>query len=403
MPGQRRPAAGYLGLLGDRALITVFLVSFSGAAGANAVPVALPEVATAFALSDAQLGLVMTAFFLPTILLIPLIGILADTFGRRPILLPSLIVFSVAGAATTLVDSYPVLLALRVLQGTAFAGTLPFTPTLIGDLYTGAQGSTAQGLRSSVNGIANTVTPVVAGFLAALSWSYPFLLMVSTLPVAVVVYRYYPEPVTDPGTGSGSVIDEIGSYASAIRAETADLVFPVLAGGGFALFFVKLGVVTFVPVYVVRVLGEDVTTAGFILGAYGVTRIVIAPGAGPVTARFGRQLPIVGGFILIAVGAAAIPFTPSAAVLVGAIVVYGAGEAILNPVLTDAVAAYASDERRAGIMSGLQTLKHLAITLSPAILGLVLTASDFLTTFLVAAAFPGVYAIVVAVVLDRET
>lgn len=149
----------YPSLLTDPALLAVFLISSTAAVGINAVPVALPRIATTFAVSEARIGLVMSAFTLPVIVLLPITGVLADIYGRRAVVLPSLFLLGLTGVATVLVTNFQALLVLRGLQGVAFAGTLPLSATLTGDLYTGPEGSAAQGIRSGLNGLASAVTP----------------------------------------------------------------------------------------------------------------------------------------------------------------------------------------------------------------------------------------------------
>ena len=186
----------FMKLLCDTSLILIFAISFIGAFGANAAPAALPAIGNAFDVGTGRIGLVITLFYLPLIVLNPIFGVLSDMFGRRRIILPSLLLFALSGVATLAVNQFYVLLSLRVIQAVSFAGTLPLAATLIGDLYSGARGSTAQGLRSSVNGIANTVSPVLAGLLAVLNWRYPFLLFTLALPVMGLFYLYYPESTT---------------------------------------------------------------------------------------------------------------------------------------------------------------------------------------------------------------
>lgn len=70
---------------------------------------------------------------------------------------------------------------------------------------------------------------------------------------------------------------------------------------------------------------------------------------------------------------------------------YAVGEATLNPVLNDTVAAFADDERRAGIMSSLQILKNAALTLAPALLGSIIAVAGFEGAFLFAAGIVTAY------------
>ncbi len=303
--------------------------------------------------------------------------------------------FGLAGVAVLEATSFPALLALRAVQGIAFAGTLPLTATLTGDLYTGAEGSAAQGIRSGLAGLAGAVTPVVAGLLAVLAWQYPFALFALSFPVAGVVYRYYPEPVEprEHDEAGERLLVELRAYWQTIW-EATNLRLALLLAGGFVLFFLKGGFMTFLPVFVVSGLGSTVAVAGTILGVYGGVRVVVSPLSGSMVARFGRKATLVLGVSLAVLGMGSIPFAPTLWVLVAASAGYAAGEAVLNPVLNDAVAASAAAEQRAGVMSGLNVLKDGALVVAPVLLGAIIGLSGFASAFLVAAGLGVSYGLV---------
>lgn len=386
----------YRTLVTDPALIAVFFISGTAALGTNAIPVALPGVGSAFALTETQIGLVMSLFSLAVLGALPVVSILADMYGRRAVVIPALVVLGLSGLATLAVGDYLWLLALRAVQGFAFAGTLPLTTTLTGDLYTGAAGSTAQGIRSGLNGLASAVAPVVAGVLTAIAWQYPFVLFALAFPVAGIVYRYYPEPVAgQQSTEATSVRSELREYWGGIW-QAADAKLGVLIAGGFTLFFLKGGFRTFLPVFVVSELGLTATAAGTMLGVYGGTRVLISPLSGAVMARLGRKRTMVVTTCIAAGGMAAIPFALNLWTLGAATVGYALGEALLNPVVNDAVAAFAADDQRAGIMSGLQILKNVALTTAPVVMGAIIGLAGFVSAFLVAAAVGVCYAVGIA-------
>jgi MFS family permease len=105
--------------------------------------------------------------------------------------------------------------------------------------------------------------------------------------------------------------------------------------------------------------------------------------------RLGRRATMVVGVAAAALGVAAIPFSPNLLLLGVASACYGVGEAVLNPVVNDAVAAFADPAQRAGIMSGLQISKNGALTVAPAVVGAMISATGFRVAF-VATALLGV-------------
>jgi MFS transporter, ACDE family, multidrug resistance protein len=75
----------------------------------------------AWGLAGAGRGLLITVFTLPGVFLTPVAGVLSDKFGRKTVLIPSLLLFGVAGGACALARDFELLLGLRVLQGVGAA------------------------------------------------------------------------------------------------------------------------------------------------------------------------------------------------------------------------------------------------------------------------------------------
>lgn len=392
-------------LLFDSSLLAVLAISFMGALGTNSIPIALPAISEAFRVDTGRIGLVMTAFFLPVIFMNPVVGVLVDVYGRRRVVIPALALFGTTGLAVVFVKSFPALLLLRGIQGVAFAGTLPLTATLMGDLYTGAQGSAAQGLRSSTTGAANALAPVFAGLLAAMNWRYPFFVFAFAFPVLGVVYWYYPDPV-EPAVQRGATAElrhELWSYWRAIRVEADDQNLIILIFGGFVLYFIKQGMKVYVPVFVVRVLSADISTAGLVLGIYGAVRVIVSPFAGTVNARTGRKYALLGSLIMIVVSTALIPSAESISILIAAVGVFAVGEGLFNPILNSGVADLADDEHRGGIMSSLAMLKSIANTLSPAVIGVLITIGGFVAAFGTVAVVGSIYGLGLFLLFGRDS
>lgn len=209
----------------DRRLLTILSINIVVITGNFTVLPALPAIGEALAVPDGRLGLVMIAFTLPTAVMIPIVGIVADLYGRRRVVLPALVLFGVAGLTTPLVGSFGALLVLRMIQGIAFAGTVPLTVTLVGDFFQGSTGATAQGLRSSSSGAGNLLAPAVAGILVGIAWFYPFYLYGLALGVFLLVAVTLLEPITgaraDAEYPSG-IADELREYVVSFQAEVTD-------------------------------------------------------------------------------------------------------------------------------------------------------------------------------------
>jgi MFS family permease len=397
----RSEARRYAGLLTEPPLQAVLFLVFVGTIGIQAVPPALSSVGAALSVSDGQVGLVVTAFFLPAAVALPVVGFVADVYGRRPVAIVSLLVYGGAGLATALAGDFSVLLALRALQGVAFPGLIPLSITLAGDLYAGARGSVAQGLRISVNGLAATLTPAAAGVLAGIAWYYPFWLTALAFPVAAFVYVFLPETVAADTLERprGSISGTLQSYVRSVAGALGDPALLVLIGGAFVTFFGRFAVYTFLPLYAVRELQASTAMGGLLLSVIGATRILVPLFAGAAVAAASRKASLVGALAVATVAVAVIPAVGNIWLLAVVVGVYGAAFSLFMPVLNDTVTAMAAPERRASVVNTMELGKTAAIGLSPAAFGVVLAVAGFSTLFVLAAGVLGAYAVVAAVVL----
>lgn len=393
-------SVSYPALLTDPRLLTVTLVSFVATFGSYAASPALPSIVTGVGVSEADVGLVMAAYTLPAIFLLPIAGVLTDMYGRRSVLLPSLVLFGIAGVAIAFVDSFVAILTLRVVQGIGGAAIIPVAITVVGDLYTEATGSAAQGIRLSANGISSIALPAVAGFLAGIAWYHPFLLYALAFPAAVLTYVYVPE--TLESAAPTSLNSEIREYAGAIRVEIADTDMAILLVGGFFQGFSYYALLTFVPLFAVDSLGATVFLAGAVLSARGIARIVLSPATGVVLQYVSRKVALVGSLAITAAGIALIGLTSSVIWLALLIGIFGIGDALFTPVHRDAIADLASEERRGGVVSGMLILRQLGTTLSPPLFGLVLVFAGFGTLFGLAALVYAIYAVIVLVLFSPD-
>lgn len=390
-----------LRLLGDTDFQSVMFIGFVAGLGINIASAALPSVTAGLAVSDARAGWIVTAYTFPAMVMVPITGILSDVYGRRAVVLPSLLLFGLAGTGIAFVDSFGVLLFLRVLQGVAVAGIMPLTVTLLGDLYSGTKGSTAQGLRVASLGTFSISIPVIVGYFSEWSWSYPFLLYLLSLPAAAFVYVFLPE--TTPGTVKrASITGTLIGYGQNLAAEIKNVDTAVLISGGFARDFVRYSLMTFVPLYAVRSLGATFVVAGAILSVRGVAQIILSPLSGVISGYLSRKGTLLASIAMGAVSVFLMTLAPNAIWLGAIFGLYAMGDALFSPVIKDLVTDQASDERRAGVVSGMKVLNYAGQSSGPAFFGVVLALFGFGALFTIATAVTAVYGVFVLVFLTSD-
>jgi MFS family permease len=143
-------------------------------------------------------GLVMTLPSLSIVLTAAIAGTIADKFGRRPVMLFSLVVYGLAGASGIVAQSLGQLLLGRILLGMAVGGTMTSALALIGDLFQGKARERMISLQAAVMSGSGVLFLLAGGALGELGWRYPFLVYLIALPLIPLVLMQITEPERAP-------------------------------------------------------------------------------------------------------------------------------------------------------------------------------------------------------------
>src|SRR6056297_1652526 len=192
--------------------------------GVSSIAPAFPSIADSLDVSTERIGLLITFFTIPGIIITPILGLLADRFGRKIVLVPSLFLFGFAGTACAYATSFDQMLLFRALQGIGSASLGALNLTLIGDLYTGNKRATAMGYNGSVLSIGTAFYPAVGGALAILGWHYPFYLSLLAIPVGIFVLL----KLEKTGSSGGLNVSEI--FSNVASSLISKKVIPLFVG-----------------------------------------------------------------------------------------------------------------------------------------------------------------------------
>lgn len=329
----------------SRTVQVVLVSTLLAPLGVPLVSPALPVIRDALVLTDAEASLLVSTYFLTGIVLSPGIGLLADRLGRRRVLVPSLFVFSLAGSAIALGPAFSLVLALRVVQGTAAAGIFIVTVTLVGDTFEGVQRNAVLGANAAALSAGAAVYPLVGGALATVSWNAPFVAYLLGLPVALFAARALPEPAGERERRSRTYLSRVASALS-LREVV------VLYGSAFAVELLLFGaVITTLPFLLAGTYGLSPVLIGAVVTAAEVAATVAASQNGRLVGFFGDGGIIAAGFGCAAVGLGGAWLAPTPLLVAAAIVVVGGGWGLMLPSVDAGVSAVVSPQFRAGALS----------------------------------------------------
>ncbi|MDL4842726.1 MFS transporter [Aquibacillus rhizosphaerae] len=164
------------------------------------IPV-LPLMEKELDISKLQSSYIITVYSIVAIFLIPIAGFLSDRFGRKVIIIPSLILSGLGGllsgyAAWKLDNAYTFILLGRILQGIGVSGTAPIVLPLVGDMFKREKDVSATlGLVETSNTFGKVLSPILGALLAGVIWYLPFFsIPVFCLTSAILVLFLVKKP-----------------------------------------------------------------------------------------------------------------------------------------------------------------------------------------------------------------
>lgn len=156
---------------------------------------ALPQMVTDLASTPAALQGTVTVYMLGLAIGFIPVGVMADAWGRKRVLLTCLAVVVATSVLCALAPGVTFLLVARFLQGLAACACMVLSYAVAADCFRGAKLTSVSGILGSAWGLAPVIAPAVGGLLVQyVSWRVVFALVaVLAALVAVLVAAAMPE------------------------------------------------------------------------------------------------------------------------------------------------------------------------------------------------------------------
>jgi MFS transporter, DHA1 family, tetracycline resistance protein len=351
-------------------LLVIFITIFIDLVGFGIVIPVLPFYVegTRFNASPRAVGLLFASYSVMQLIFTPVLGRLSDRYGRRPILLLSIIGtgigFLILGLATTLW----MLFVGRILDGIT-GGNISTAQAYIADITTKENRAKGMGMVGAAFGLGFVFGPAIGGILSRWGINVPFLFAAGlAFANATLLYFTLPETVTKDHQARVSAAE--GRWSQLVESLKQSRLALILSI--YFFFVVAFSVMTSsFGLFTMFRFGYDAHDTGWLFVYVGVIGAIIQGGLlGRLVKRFGESTLVIAGAFLFSLSLVAIPLTgPQSGLIILLVVgaVFSIGNSLATPSLTGLASKSVGPAEQGGVLGVTQSTASLARTVGPLI------------------------------------
>ncbi len=350
-------------------LLLIFLTVLIDMIGFGIVIPILPLYSEKFGATPWQTGLLLASFSAVQLWFAPYMGKLSDKYGRRPILLISVLGTAVAFAILGLANSLALLFVGRIIDGITGAN-IPTAQAYIADNTPVEKRSRAMGIFGAAIGLGFMLGPAIGGLMSKISIHAPFLAASALALInAVGIYFYLPESL--PPEKRGHHLDRPSAWRTLVAAKDTPLATimacSLTATIGFSC------VTALFTLFTAKRFGWDAHDNGWMFTYIGFLGVLIQGGLlGRLILRFEEKPLIIAGTVCLLVSMAMLPVVPGFWGLIAAATLLSLGNSFVMPLLSG-WASKTADPQSQGVVLGLmQSIGSLGRMIGPAMGGVLL-------------------------------
>lgn len=413
----------------DRGVLAVFaglmLGSLIASLNLTLVAPALPTIVAELG-GIADYSWIPISAMLASTIVVPVAGKLSDIYGRRPLYMTGIVVFTLGSVLCGIAPNFWFLVFARFVQGAGMGFIMPLSQAIIGDIISPRARGKYQGMMGASFGLASIVGPAAGGFITDhFTWRWLFFVNVPFAALTLLVvalYMHVPNErrkhaidvwgsitlslgitcallatVWGGGQYAWNSWPIVGLYSTAaisfvafawIETRAPEPVLPLhlwkssiftfsnIAGMGVAMSM--FGAIYFLPVFVQGVIGNSVTNSGAILVPMLVAMIVTSVGSGQLISHTGRyKVLVLGGLAVMGAGfymLTTFDINTTNQTAIEAMILIGLGLGVTMQTYTLVVQNSVSRTDMAVATSATQLSRSIGAAVGLAILGTILTS-----------------------------
>ncbi len=160
------------------------------------VNVALPPMSGTLGATIEQITWVVTGYILANVIIMPLVALLSQRFGRKNFYMTSVILFTVASMACGLARSLPVMVAFRAVQGIGGGVLMTVSQAILRETFPPEEQGTAMGIFGLGVVLAPAFGPTLGGWITD-QYSWPWIFYIN-VPIGILNLMLVSRFVEDP-------------------------------------------------------------------------------------------------------------------------------------------------------------------------------------------------------------
>lgn len=339
------------------------------------VPALLPAIQASLLLSNWEAGTVIGALNLGYAVSAYPSGLYSTRFGPKRIICFGIALTAVCMFVLAISPSYLTILVLIFIAGLGLGTYLPQGLALLSQQYEKQKRGTFIGIHETGAPIGQAIGPLfVSMMVLPLGWTGTIqawfaLAVIPIISFLFIVPKYGVNPTKNENIHQGREWS-LRLYTTIILLNSC-------------IWSANLGLLSMIPIYMVRVFLVDVAFAAFLVGA---TRFSGAFGqlvGGFLSDAIGRFKVLIAVVAVTAVSTIGVAFAPYGPIMIASMVIQAMATAAFFPVIFATVSDYTSSETRAKVLGIINTAAgFIGGSLSPMIIGYLADYFDFKNAFI---------------------
>lgn len=348
----------------------IFGIIFLDMMGVGLIAPLTPYVVERFGGAATDVGILTSSYSGAQFLATPVLGMLSDRYGRRPVLILSLLGTAIGYFIFATTSMYWVLVASRILDG-ATGGNISTAQAYLADVTPPEDRAKTFGLMGAAFGLGFTLGPTAGALISGINPMAPvYLAGCMALLAMVLVYRLLPETLPPHMRTSGPVTFAALNPASGLIKAFSIPRVPMFLGTVFAIAFAHAELRSSLGIYAKTQFNFSQHQAEWMFAYMGVIAIIVQGFLIRVVSKFIKDRALV--LIALPIAAAGFGLLGVPDVwwgMLGCLGLAALGMGLAGPTINGLLSRAAGPKAQGVSMGASQSIASLALVVGPMVAG----------------------------------